>query len=74
MPARTPEQVRSSVEATRQDLTYSLNDLQSKVTALSDWRRPLRENKNAVIAGAAVAGFVLGGGIAATLSLLRRRR
>ncbi len=74
MPPRTPEEIRSSVEATRQDLTYSLNDLQSKVTQLSDWRRPLRDNRQAAIVGAAVAGFVIGGGIAATIGLFRRRR
>lgn len=72
MPTRTPEEIRSSVEATRQELTYSLNDLQSKVKQLSNWRRPLRENKAAAIAGAAVAGFVIGGGIAATVGLFRR--
>lgn len=73
MPVRTPEEIRSSVEATRQELTYSLNDLQSKVNQLSNWRRPLRENKTVAIAGAAVAGFVIGGGIAATIGLFRRR-
>ena len=72
MPTRTPEEIRSSVEATRQELTYSLNDLQSKVKQLSNWRKPLRENKTAAIAGAAVAGFVIGGGIAATIGLFRR--
>ena len=74
MADRSPEQIRSSVEATRQDLTFSLNDLQSKVTELTNWRKPLVENKAAAIAGAAVAGFVVGGGIAATVGLLRRRR
>ena len=73
MPTRTPEEIRSSVEATRQELTYSLNDLQSKVNQLSNWRKPLSENRTAAIAGAAVAGFVIGGGIAATIGLFRRR-
>jgi hypothetical protein len=44
------------------------------VSALTDWRRPLAENRQAAVVGAAVAGFVIGGGIAATVSLLRRRR
>lgn len=74
MANRSPEQIRSAVEATREELTFSLNDLQSKVTELTDWRKPLVENKAAVLAGAAVAGFVLGGGIAATLGLFRRKR
>lgn len=74
MAGRSPEQIRSSVQATREELTFSLNDLQSKVTELSNWRKPLVENKTAVLAGAAAAGFLLGGGIAATIGLFRRRR
>ena len=74
MADRSPEQIRGSVEATRQELTFSLNDLQSKVTELTNWRKPLVENKTAVLAGAAVAGFVLGGGLAATVGAFRRKR
>ncbi len=69
---RTPEQIRASVEETRRDLTYSLNDLQGKVAEITDWRRQLERNKRAAIIGAAVAGFVIGGGIAATVGLFRR--
>jgi hypothetical protein len=69
--ARSPEEIRASVEATREDLRYSLVDLQSKVNQLSDWRAPLRRNRRAVLVGAAVAGFVVGGGIAAAVGLLR---
>ena len=32
----------------------------------------IRRNKRAAIIGAAVAGFVIGGGVAATVSLFRR--
>jgi hypothetical protein len=71
---RTPEQIRSSIEATRQDLAFSVNDLRSKVTEIADWRRQLVENRQPALIGAAVAGFVIGGGVAATVSLLRRRR
>lgn len=74
MPQRSPEEIRSSIEATRQELSFSVNDLRSKVGALTNWRRPLAENRQAAIVGAAVAGFVIGGGIAATVGLLRRRR
>ncbi len=74
MPARTPEQIRQSVQATREELTFSLNDLQSKVNEMTDWRRQLVDNRQTVLVGAAVAGFVIGGGIAATLGLFRRRR
>ncbi len=75
MPAnRTPEQIRSSIEDTRKDLAFSVNDLRSKVAEITNWRRQLADNRTAALAGAAVAGFVIGGGVAAGISLLRRRR
>ena len=74
MAQRSPAEIRSSIESTRQELAFSMNDLRSKVNTLTDWRRPLSENRQAAIVGAAVAGFVIGGGIAATVGLLRRRR
>ena len=73
MATRSPEEIRRSVQATRTELEYSLNDLQGKVRELTNWRRQIMENKRTVIIGAAVAGFVIGGGVAATFSLLRRR-
>lgn len=71
---RTPAQIKQSVEATRSELGYSLNDLQGKVRELTDWRRQILDNKRNAIVGAAVVGFVIGGGVAATFSLFRRRR
>jgi dienelactone hydrolase len=71
---RTPDQIRSSIEETRRDLALSVDDLRSKVTELADWRRQLSENRNAALTTAAVTGFVVGGGIAAAVSLFRRRR
>ncbi|MFL5827243.1 MAG: DUF3618 domain-containing protein [Thermoleophilaceae bacterium] len=72
MPIRSPEEIRRSVQATRTELTYSLNDLQGKVHQITDWRRQLRENKRTAMIAAGVAGFVIGGGIAATFGLFRR--
>ena len=71
--ARSPEQIRTSIEETRRELAFSVNDLRSKVGELSDWRAQLARNRQTVLIGAAVAGFVLGGGVAATVSLVRRR-
>jgi dienelactone hydrolase len=71
---RSPEQIRASIEETRRELSFSVNDLRSKVAELTDWRRQLADNRKAALTGAAVAGFVVGGGIAATVSLFRRRR
>jgi hypothetical protein len=72
--AESPEIIRASIEETRRDLAFSVNDLRSKMAELTDWRRQLTENRNAALVGAAVAGFVVGGGIAATFSLLSGRR
>ena len=72
--ARTPEQIRQSVQATREELTFSLNDLQSKFTELTNWRRQLIDNRQNALIGAAAAGFLIGGGVAATIGLFRRRR
>jgi hypothetical protein len=72
MPTRSPEQIRRSIETTREELEFSMNDLRSKVAELTDWRRQLIQNQRTALIGAAVAGFVIGGGIAATISLFRR--
>ena len=45
MPARTPQEIRASVENTRQELEYSLNDLQAKVTEITDWKSKLAEHR-----------------------------
>jgi hypothetical protein len=74
MASRSPEQIRTSLEETRRELAFSVNDLRSKVSELTNWRRQLADNRQAALVGAAVAGFVIGGGVAATVSLLRRRR
>jgi hypothetical protein len=77
MPSRTPEEIRSSIEANRQELAVSLERLRGEVVELSDWRKQLLARQKEVLIGAGVAGFVLGGGVAAVGSLLfggRRRR
>ena len=72
MATRGPEAIRASVEQTRQELEFSLNDLQGKVRELTNWRGQLQQHRKQVIIGAAVAGFVIGGGIAASFGLFRR--
>jgi len=72
--SRSPELIRQSIEETRRELAFSVNDLRSKVAEITDWRRQLAENRRTALVGAAVAGFVIGGGLAATVSLFRRRR
>ena len=72
--SRSPELIRQSIEETRRELAFSVNDLRSKVSEITDWRGQLTRNRSTALVGAAVAGFVIGGGVAATLSLFSRRR
>jgi hypothetical protein len=76
MATRTPEQIRASIEQNRVELGSSLERLRQEVTVLTDWRGQIRSHQREVLIGAGVAGFVLGGGIAAlgALTFGRRRR
>ncbi|HEX4806047.1 MAG TPA: DUF3618 domain-containing protein [Conexibacter sp.] len=76
MPTRTPEQIRASIELNRQELGASIEQLRAEVTALTDWRAQLRAHRREAMIAAAVAGFVIGGGIAGATGVLfgRRRR
>lgn len=74
MPARTPEQIRASIEANRKELGTSLERLHAEIAVLTDWRGQIRKHQKNAVVGAAVAGFVIGGGIAAFGGLFRRRR
>jgi Protein of unknown function (DUF3618) len=69
-PQRTPEEIRRSIESNRAELAHSLERLRGEVAVVTDWRGQLRKHQKQVLIGAAVAGFVLGGGLAA----FRRRR
>ncbi|MEA2191192.1 MAG: hypothetical protein QOI73_1313 [Solirubrobacteraceae bacterium] len=74
MPARTPEQIRASIEHNRRELGTSMERLQNEIAVLTDWRAHLVAHQKQVVIGAAVAGFVIGGGIAAFGGLFRRKR
>jgi hypothetical protein len=74
MPQRSPEQIRASIETNRAQLAVSLERLRGEVAQATDWRQQLRDHQQEVLIGAAVAGFVIGGGIAAIGGLLRRKK
>jgi hypothetical protein len=74
MPSRTPEQIRASIELNRRELGSSIQVLRREVTALTDWRQQLRDHRREALIAAAVAGFVIGGGIAGVTGVLFRRR
>jgi hypothetical protein len=68
-PGRSAQEIRRDIEVQREALGRSVETLRDKVGELTDWRRQVREHRQELIVGAAVAGFVIGGIVA-----LRRRR
>ena len=76
MAARSPEEIRGSIEHNRQELGTSVERLRTEITRVTDWRGQVRRNEPKILIGAAAAGFVLGGGIAALGGIVfgRRRR
>jgi hypothetical protein len=76
MPTRTPDEIRDSIERNRQELGTAVEQLRVEVVRITDWRGQLRRYEPQVLIGAGVAGFVIGGGIAAlgALTFGRRRR
>lgn len=63
MAARSPDEIRASIEQNRQELGSALVNLNNVVTDLTDWRSQVRRNSDKLTVGAAAAGFVLAGGI-----------
>jgi Protein of unknown function (DUF3618) len=72
--ARSPEEIRRSIERNRQELGVAVEQLRGEVVKLTDWRGQLRQHEREVLIGAGVAGFVLGGGLAALSALMFGRR
>jgi hypothetical protein len=70
---RTPEEIRRQIETERTELARSVDHLRASLREATDIRSKLRENLPAAAGAALAAGFVLGGGIGATVRLLFRR-
>ena len=69
MAQRSTAEIRSSIEANREELAVSLVKLRGEVTHLADWRGHLKRHEQELkIGGALVAVLFVGSG------LLRRRR
>lgn len=66
---RTPEQVRRDIEAERERLAHAVDDLRSEM----DVNAKLQSKLPLAAAAALGAGFVVSGGIGATMRLLMRR-
>ena len=68
--ARSPEEIRRSIEANRAEFGLALDRLRAEVAEVKDWRKQINKHRRQILIGAAVAGFVLGGGIAALAGLV----
>jgi hypothetical protein len=63
-PQRSPQEIRASIEANRVELGNAVARLRGEVAVATNWRYQLEKHKKQVMIGAAVAGFVIGGGLA----------
>jgi hypothetical protein len=70
---RRPEEIRSEIERERTELARSVEALRASIKQATDVKTKLRDNLPVAAGVALAAGFVLSGGIGATMRLLFRR-
>jgi hypothetical protein len=68
MSQRSPDEIRSSIEANRMELAVSVEKLRGEVVRVTDWRAHVERHRNELMVAGAVVGLVIG------RRLLRRRR
>ena len=71
--SRTMEDVRRDIASEREQLADAVDDLRAGLGEATDLSGKLRERLPVVAAGALGAGFILAGGIGATMRLVFRR-
>ncbi len=71
---RSPAEIRRDIEQHRRELGEAVNRLRADVQRATDWRAQIVRNQQKVLIGAAVAGFVIGGGIAVIPRIFGRRK
>ena len=70
---RTAEQLRQEIGAEREELAHAVEELRTEMGEAADVTAKLRGKLPVVAVGALGAGFVLAGGIGATMRLVFRR-
>jgi hypothetical protein len=70
---RTAEQLRHEIEAEREQLANAVEELRTEMGEAANVTAKLRAKLPLVAVGAVGAGFVLAGGIGATMRLVFRR-
>jgi hypothetical protein len=71
--SRTTQDVRRDIAVERDQLAASVEDLRKGIGEAADVGAKLRGNLPVVAAGALSAGFIIAGGVGATMRLLFRR-
>ena len=71
--SRTTQEVRRDIAVERDQLAASVEDLRKGLGEATDVGAKLRGNLTVVAAGALGAGFIIAGGVGATMRLLFRR-
>lgn len=68
-PPRTAAEIRADIEASRQELSQSVEVLRDRVDELTDWRGQIRKHRRELTIAAAAVGFVVGARF-----MMKRRR
>ena len=69
----TPEELRRQFESEREELATAVDTLRAEIGEATNVGAKLKAKLPAVAAGAVGAGFVIGGGIGATMRLFARK-
>ena len=71
--SRTTEDIRRELEAEREGLAQAVDTLRAGVKEATDVSAKVRDNLPVATAGALAVGFLLAGGIGATMRFFARR-
>jgi uncharacterized membrane protein len=71
--ARTPEQIRSELDAERAELAEAVDHLRGELGQAANISAKLKSKLPVVAGAAASVGFVLAGGVGATMRYFARR-
>ena len=71
---RTPDEVRHEIETEREQLAGAVDHLRDEIREATNIGAKVRTKLPMITAGALAAGFVIAGGIGATMRLIGRHR
>ena len=60
MPARDPEEIRASIDKTREEIALSITALRASVVEATDWKTYVRRQPLVFVGTAFALGFILG--------------